>query len=80
MNCIKQGPSPAKGGPRDLLINSCYLCQNPADRVLSIETRAKISLAHKRTEGSGMFGKIHSEHSKELMSLAQSKKKKSSMG
>lgn len=48
---------------------------SPAGRVLSIETRAKISLAHKRTEGSGMFGKTHSEHSKELMSLAQSGKK-----
>lgn len=48
---------------------------SPAGCVLSIETRAKISLAHKRTEGSGMFGKTYSEHSKKLMSLAQLGKK-----
>lgn len=48
---------------------------SPAGCVLSIETRAKISLAHKRTEGSGMFGKTYNEHSKKLMSLAQLGKK-----
>lgn len=45
---------------------------SPAGRVLSIETRAKISSAHKRTEGSGMFGKTHSLETKELMSLVRS--------
>jgi NADH-ubiquinone oxidoreductase chain 4 len=44
---------------------------SPAGRTLSIETRAKISAAHKREEGSGMFGKTHSDETKNLMSLAR---------
>jgi len=43
---------------------------SPAGRVLSEETRLKISQAVKG-EKNGMFGKTHSKHSKELMSLAQ---------
>ncbi len=44
---------------------------SPAGRVLSIETREKMSLAHKRPEGSGMFGKTHSEETKKLFSLTR---------